>query len=540
MCESQNLLSLQCGHVYHTACIDTYAAVKEVNIADLQCKETSHDLRARESATIVQDIEDGDESTVGDDIGDGRSGTEVAQNGSGAPAETLPHEDAGDLDNAASDDEPKGDDLGHAASAPAQPAAPMPPLVRAASEGFQISAVPAWNENDESLICCDCGHTCTKFRVHSKGKGTARCNKCSYVLTRLYRAKGPGNMEDLARLPEEEKIAFFRASHEPMSTKAQKALYDKAVEQYCTRERVFELGGEFKPLGVWGTLGYDIKIIAEQSLPHDIMAHRMWGFVYRVPLLYVGDRGANGTRSSDAVHAVHSAPRPKRLRALPAEGVVEDEMVDAAVEDEMVDAAEPVVEDDTSDDSTSSSTSSSSSSGKKKKKKKKSNARSESRKAAKKEKKRMAKEKKAARKEKERQKKQAREEREKKRNAEKEARAAEKEQEKEARAAEQAEKKAHNKGTAIAKSSCKRIEAAISSIQKTMRLPGAAKIPDAQKNPLREILAALEALLLEVQPVATGRDFAAGFTAPQQEKTLLEKAKKHQALFVVAAKTYNQ
>ena len=152
----------------------------------------------------------------------------------------------------------------------------------------------------------------------------------------------------------------------------------------------------------------------------------------------------------------------------------------------------------------------------------------------------MAKEKKAARKEKERQKKQAREEREKKRNAEKEARAAEKEQEKEARAAEQAEKKAHNKGTAIAKSSCKRIEAAISSIQKTMRLPGAAKIPDAQKNPLREILAALEALLLEVQPVATGRDFAAGFTAPQLEKTLLEKAKKHQALFVVAAKTYNQ
>ena len=78
----------------------------------------------------------------------------------------------------------------------------------------------------------------------------------------------------------------------------------------------------------------------------------------------------------------------------------------------------------------------------------------------------------------------------------------------------------------------------IASVQKTMRLPGATRIPQAQKVPLCEILAKLEALHHEVQLVSTGRADATGFTVPEQERTLSESAKKHQALFAVAAKTY--
>ena len=57
------------------------------------------------------------------------------------------------------------------------------------------------------------------------------------------------------------------------------------------------------------------------------------------------------------------------------------------------------------------------------------------------------------------------------------------------------------------------------------------------KLPLCEILAKLEALRQEVQPVSTGRADATGFTVPEQERTLSESAKKHQALFAAAAKT---
>ena len=70
-----------------------------------------------------------------------------------------------------------------------------------------------------------------------------------------------------------------------------------------------------------------------------------------------------------------------------------------------------------------------------------------------------------------------------------------------------------------------------------MRLPGATNVPDAQKVPLREILAALTDLLLEVQAASTGAA-AAGFTVPKLEKELTDAAKRHQALFAAASKTY--
>jgi len=664
--QPHDIMSLQCGHVYHEECIKHYATVKKVNIADIKCptcKETSHDLRARENDTIIEQVDDANkiEATVAepttqlaaetlprDDAGDvtdepkeaagevkddnvavfglilyivgSVSGLEPryasddvkdasndcnievtmqppASNESKDIEVTLPppasnasndepEEAAGDVKDVnvavfglilyivgsvsglgpryASDDvkdapkdcnievtmQPPGSNESGQSNASGQLAVPhlvraVPHLVRAASEGFQIDAVPAWQKHDLSLTCCDCGQECTRFRVCSKGKGTARCAKCAYVLTRLYRANGPGGLDQLAQLTANEKHAFFLESHEPLSAKAQKALFEKTLENYRTRERVFEMGGVFKPLGAWGMLGYDTKIIAEQSLPTDIMPHRMFGFVYRVPLLYVGDKGADGYRSSDAAHAVHSAPRPKRLRALPAvagdDGEQDNEQGEQDSEQNEEDGEQgeqdgeqgSVVEDDRSSESSCSTSSSSSSSVKNKKKKKnKFDSKKAARKAAKKEKKRIAKEKK-------RQNKQQREERDKKKQAEKEARAAERAKEKLAAQAANAEKSANKKGMALAKACCKRMEVLIASIQKTMRLPGAAKIPDYQKNPLREILAQLEALLLEVQPVSTGRKNAAGFSAPPEEKALSEASKKHQALFTVAAKTYD-
>ena len=73
-----------------------------------------------------------------------------------------------------------------------------------------------------------------------------------------------------------------------------------------------------------------------------------------------------------------------------------------------------------------------------------------------------------------------------------------------------------------------------------MRLPGATNVPDALQVPLCEILAALENLHQEVQVKSTGRATAAGFTVPKQEKELMKGAKRHQALFAVAARTYNR
>ena len=69
-------------------------------------------------------------------------------------------------------------------------------------------------------------------------------------------------------------------------------------------------------------------------------------------------------------------------------------------------------------------------------------------------------------------------------------------------------------------------------------MAGAANVPDVQKAPLREVLAALEDSHQKVQVVSTGCG-AVGYTVPSMERQLLEAAKRHQVLFAVAAKTYN-
>ena len=73
MSEADDRLALQCGHVFHQHCIQSYADVKSMHILDLQCpncKATSHDIRQREETLIVQ--------SVGDETSDAAAGDMAA------------------------------------------------------------------------------------------------------------------------------------------------------------------------------------------------------------------------------------------------------------------------------------------------------------------------------------------------------------------------------------------------------------------------------------------------------------------------------
>ncbi len=44
------------------------------------------------------------------------------------------------------------------------------------------------------------------------------------------------------------------------------------------------------PTGVWANQGFDGEAIEKGSLPEDVMHHRLFGLVYRVPILEVNSR----------------------------------------------------------------------------------------------------------------------------------------------------------------------------------------------------------------------------------------------------------
>jgi hypothetical protein len=56
-------------------------------------------------------------------------------------------------------------------------------------------------------------------------------------------------------------------------------------EQFSAKEsheETFMCGGEYLPLSVWETRGFNPKFIEERSLPEDILEDRVLGRVYRV------------------------------------------------------------------------------------------------------------------------------------------------------------------------------------------------------------------------------------------------------------------
>ena len=116
----------------------------------------------------------------------------------------------------------------------------------------------------------------------------------------------------------------------------------------------FECGGQFLPLGVWRTKGYDAEAIETKTEAKDKDWHPVLGETYRVRLISKGERAWSGEKST---HVAAAKSRGNKRKALPP----------TAVESLENETADPSQSNNSSSDSSSSS-----SSDKKKKKSKKS------------------------------------------------------------------------------------------------------------------------------------------------------------------------
>ena len=67
------------------------------------------------------------------------------------------------------------------------------------------------------------------------------------------------------------------------------------LKKYEKHEEYYDLGGDFLPLSVLKTQGFDIDDIVAKALPEDKRPCRMFGTVYRPPIYSAGKRGTQGT-----------------------------------------------------------------------------------------------------------------------------------------------------------------------------------------------------------------------------------------------------
>jgi hypothetical protein len=235
------------------------------------------------------------------------------------------------------------------------------------SQGFSIASVPAWDDIDDEITCMDCNHPAraVKSRVMNKANGKWRCDRCCKTWSQLYRFEGAGLADKMILLKDSERHSFFDGMRDS-DAKDVRIRSKSLFERFESHEQQYMLGGAFKPLSVWATMGYDASIVESMSRELDIKADRMFGKVYRIPELTLTEIGTRGKASRSSAEFL--AKKPKRATV---SEHAEGNGAAAASGDPAADAAAEAENDADSSSNSDSSSDSSSTSDKKKKKKKK-------------------------------------------------------------------------------------------------------------------------------------------------------------------------
>ena len=105
-----------------------------------------------------------------------------------------------------------------------------------------------------------------RSRVRSKTAQTYRCNKCNVKVVQLSRIFGSFPPPSMGSIPKDDVEAFFKDSS-GMTPADTKARYTEMVSRYEVAEEFFACDGEFLPLSVWRTRGFDSdRTLYDQSL----------------------------------------------------------------------------------------------------------------------------------------------------------------------------------------------------------------------------------------------------------------------------------
>ena len=118
-----------------------------------------------------------------------------------------------------------------------------------------------------ALLCSWCGtwQPYSKCRIQGKGDHAKyKCNHCHGVYSKLYSALGQWPKDGFENMPQSEQQQFYKSCAN-QGVWACKALADKILEQYARHETVYAEKGQFLPLGVWATAGYNTVDIESKA-----------------------------------------------------------------------------------------------------------------------------------------------------------------------------------------------------------------------------------------------------------------------------------
>ena len=366
------------------------------------------------------------------------------------------------------------------------------PPANMATQGFNIASVSAYADDDTRTLCGHCRNVVNPdekgVRLVSKTKQIYKCQQCNVTLMQLHRKMPFVWQSKSEMMSDDDRAAFFDASR-GLNVEETVQLFEKKADAYEYREKAYRQGGDFLPLSVWQTQGFDIMAITNNSEACDVRPDRMFGHVYRVPILSVWETGGKGSRRTDTASSGSGLPA---LRTAAGGGAT---------------SAVSAPADGRGRKRSGSSDSSSCSEVRK------------ARRAAKNEKRRLQKENDAER------------------QRTKELKDAERQAQKDAKLREVAEKKASIKLCQASKGLAKQLDKTITELEKSLRAPGASLVPAEHRKPVLDILDTLRTWCSSAQNHAEGIPGDIILPSTDEVKEKLTDSKKRSVIFVQLAKT---
>ena len=283
----EEVSTLCCNHGFHTYCMNTYMEAHNLTIDDVKCpvcKQCAGDFPEGASPRDVA-----------------TAAAVAAAAASAAEATAVPPGDDADAT------QPATDDVGTEEASTADGSGPSCFMTR-----------PCFDA--PSVFCTTCGSqaVASKCRLLSKRKGNWRCNNCNTKVVQLFRGFGSWPNMEFKGLAEEEQQAFMRSVHNDADGAKTCAKAKEFLSAHEKHETFYEFGGEFLPLSVWATRGFDATAIEAKTTPEDRSVHAVLGDCYRVKIMKGGQRGSEGSSRTENMSA---SKKPKIMELLQALGV---------------------------------------------------------------------------------------------------------------------------------------------------------------------------------------------------------------------------
>ncbi len=154
-------------------------------------------------------------------------------------------------------------------------------------------------------VLCEC---CGRFeyfklcKAVSKVKGTWKCGSCNTKQSQLFRAFGQWPSQGFHQLSEQNKNDFMISMHGTSGSEAA-AMATTLIQTFQIDQEYYADGGEYLPLSVWQTRGFDAARIEANTPERDRRICSILGPTFRVKILSTGNSGSRGSKRATAFSA---------------------------------------------------------------------------------------------------------------------------------------------------------------------------------------------------------------------------------------------